>query len=84
MNLTLAVDDRLVEQARKVAESQGKSLNQVIREYLEELTSPSTVAGEMEDAPVFPSTARDDPRGGSSTARRSMSGRSFFDSNLLV
>jgi predicted HicB family RNase H-like nuclease len=35
MNLTLAVDDRLVEQARKVAESQGKSLNQVIREYLE-------------------------------------------------
>jgi hypothetical protein len=49
MNLTLAVDDRLVEQARKVAESQGKSLNQVIREYLEELTSPSTAAGEMEE-----------------------------------
>ena len=49
MNLTLAVDDRLVEQARKVAESQGKSLNQVIREYLEELTSPSTTAGEMEE-----------------------------------
>jgi Family of unknown function (DUF6364) len=49
MNLTLAVDDRLVEQARRVAESQGKSLNQVIREYLEELTSPSTAAGEMEE-----------------------------------
>ena len=46
---TLAVDDRLVEQARKIAESQGKSLNQVIREYLEELTSPSTAAGEMEE-----------------------------------
>jgi hypothetical protein len=49
MNLTLAVEDRLVEQARKIAESQGKSLNQVIREYLEELTSPSTAAGEMEE-----------------------------------
>jgi len=49
MNLTLAVDDRLVEQARKIAESQGKSLNQVIREYLEELTAPSTTAGEMEE-----------------------------------
>jgi len=49
MNLTLAVDDRLVEQARKIAESQGKSLNQVIREFLEELTSPSTAAGEMEE-----------------------------------
>ena len=49
MNLTLAVDERLVEQARKVAESQGKSLNQVIREYLEELASPATAAGEMEE-----------------------------------
>lgn len=49
MNLTLAVDERLVEQARKIAESQGKSLNQVIREFLEELASPSTAAGEMEE-----------------------------------
>ena len=49
MNLTLAVDERLVEQARRIAESQGKSLNQVIREFLEELTSPSTVAEEMEE-----------------------------------
>ncbi|HKH50168.1 MAG TPA: DUF6364 family protein [Thermoanaerobaculia bacterium] len=49
MNLTLAVDERLVEQARKIAESQGKSLNQVIREYLEELASPATVVGEMEE-----------------------------------
>jgi hypothetical protein len=49
MNLTLAVDERLVEQARRIAESQGKSLNQVIREFLEELASPSTAAGEMEE-----------------------------------
>lgn len=49
MNLTLAVDERLVEQARKIAESQGKSLNQIIREYLEELASPATATGEMEE-----------------------------------
>ena len=43
MNLTLAVDDRLVEHARKIAESQGKSLNQVIREFLE--SRPDAAAG---------------------------------------
>lgn len=37
MNLTLAVDPGTVERARKAAESMGKSLNQAIREYLEEL-----------------------------------------------
>jgi hypothetical protein len=39
MNLTLSVDGRLIEEARKVAQSMGKSLNQLIREHLEELTS---------------------------------------------
>ncbi|MBI3400379.1 MAG: MerR family transcriptional regulator [Acidobacteria bacterium] len=39
MNITLSVDERLVVRARKVAKSMGKSLNQVIREHLEDLTS---------------------------------------------
>lgn len=37
MNLTLAVDDQTVERARCVAQTMGKSLNQVVREYLEQL-----------------------------------------------
>ena len=37
MNLTLSVREQLVERARKRAASVGKSLNQVIREYLESL-----------------------------------------------
>lgn len=37
MNLTLAADENTVEKARAVARSMGKSLNQLIREYLEEL-----------------------------------------------
>ena len=39
MNITLSIDERLVTRARKVAKSMGKSLNQVIREHLEALTS---------------------------------------------
>jgi cell fate (sporulation/competence/biofilm development) regulator YlbF (YheA/YmcA/DUF963 family) len=37
MNLTLSVDDQTVAQARRVAQAMNKSLNQVIREYLEQL-----------------------------------------------
>jgi len=37
MNLTLAVDEDVVERARKVAEAQGTSLNALIRRYLEDL-----------------------------------------------
>jgi len=37
MNLTLSVDEQLVEQARKRANALGKSLNQLIRDYLQTL-----------------------------------------------
>jgi hypothetical protein len=39
MNLTLSLDDQLVSRARKKAEALGKSLNQLIRDYLQ------TIAG---------------------------------------
>ena len=38
MNITLSVDEKIVIEARKVATSMGKSLNQIIREDLERLT----------------------------------------------
>ena len=38
VNITLAIDDDLVKSAREVAGAMGKSLNQVVREYLEHLT----------------------------------------------
>ncbi len=37
MNLTLSADRRLVEAARKYARDHGTSLNQLIRDYLENL-----------------------------------------------
>src|SRR5712671_5619168 len=39
MNVTLSLDDQIVTRARKKAEALGKSLNQLIRDYLQ------TVAG---------------------------------------
>lgn len=39
MNLTVSLNEKLVRDARKVAASMGKSLNQLIREYLERLSS---------------------------------------------
>jgi Family of unknown function (DUF6364) len=37
MNLTLSVDEQLVAKARKRASALGKSLNQLIRDYLQTL-----------------------------------------------
>ena len=35
MNVTLSIDEQLVARARKKAEALGKSLNQLIRDYLQ-------------------------------------------------
>ena len=37
MNITLSVDERVADEARKAASAMGKSLNQAVREYLEQL-----------------------------------------------
>jgi len=37
VNVTMSVDERVLERARKKAEALGKSLNQLVREYLERL-----------------------------------------------
>ena len=37
MNVTLSIDEQTVERARKKADALGKSLNQLIREYLQKL-----------------------------------------------
>ena len=40
MTLTLSVDDQLLERARQAAENQGKDLNRLIVEHLEDLAVP--------------------------------------------
>jgi hypothetical protein len=39
MNVTLAIDERLLERAREVARSRRTTLNQLVRDYLERLTA---------------------------------------------
>jgi uncharacterized protein DUF6364 len=42
VNLTLSLDERIVERAREVARQQGTSLNALIREYVQLLANQST------------------------------------------
>jgi antitoxin component of RelBE/YafQ-DinJ toxin-antitoxin module len=37
VNVTLSVDERIAEEARRAAGAMGKSLNQAVRDYLEQL-----------------------------------------------
>ena len=51
MNITLSVDDEVVQKARRRAEQLGTSVNQLVREYLEQLagkSDPARVADEFE------------------------------------
>ena len=38
MNITLSIDDRIVAKARHIASVRGTSLNQLVRDYLDDLT----------------------------------------------
>lgn len=50
MNITLSIDDELIQRARKQAEAMGTSVNQIIRVYLEEFTGKTDAS---EDAAEF-------------------------------
>jgi hypothetical protein len=41
MNITLSVDDGVIEKARKLAHARGTSVNQMVRDYLEGLVRPA-------------------------------------------
>lgn len=43
MNITLSIDDRVVADARRIAADRGTSLNQLVRDYLHELTRTDDV-----------------------------------------
>lgn len=49
MNVTFSVDARTVEQTRDIARSQGKSLNRLIRDYLDFLTQDGDRETEIEE-----------------------------------
>ena len=47
MNITLSVDEAVIKQARKRAEAMGKSLNQMVREYLQQLAGGTDVEDDI-------------------------------------
>jgi hypothetical protein len=49
MNITLSVDQDLVERARKTARAMGKSLNQVIRDHLAYLAGEGEMEAELNE-----------------------------------
>jgi len=48
MNITLSVDERVAESAREAARKMGKSLNQAVRDYLEQLAGQERKATEWQ------------------------------------
>ena len=48
MNITLSVDERIAEEARRAAGAMGKSLNQAVRDYLEQLAGAPQLAAELQ------------------------------------
>jgi len=58
MNITLSVDERIADSARKAAQSMGKSLNQAVRDYLEQLAGSEQIEAEVA---AFERSARSTP-----------------------
>ncbi len=46
-NITLSADEQVLDRARDAARTMGKSLNQVIRDYLEELAGLQSPHGDV-------------------------------------
>jgi hypothetical protein len=47
-NITLSADEDLIEEARRAAKAQNKTLNQLFREWLESYTRPDSAVEQYE------------------------------------
>jgi antitoxin component of RelBE/YafQ-DinJ toxin-antitoxin module len=58
MNITLSVDEQVADRARQAAQAMGKSLNQAVRDYLEQLAGAQQRQAEVE---AFEASVRTTP-----------------------
>jgi hypothetical protein len=58
MNITLSVDEQLVQRARAAAEAMGKSLNQLVREYLASLAASDDADADIAELRELSEVAR--------------------------
>lgn len=63
MKITLSIDKKVAEEARKVAQFMGKSLNQLVRDYLEQLARPDQLTEEIAEFRRLSLESRGDSRG---------------------
>ena len=49
MNITLSIDEQVVTKARHIASVRGTSLNQLVRDYLDELTRHSDMKSVLDE-----------------------------------
>lgn len=63
MNVTLSLDDKLLERARKLAARRGVSLNQMIRDYLSEAAGDPSPADVIAELDALWAEGRGDSRG---------------------
>ena len=61
MNITLSVDEQTVAKARRVAQSMHKSLNQLIRDYLDQLAGQDQAERDAEDFRRLSGKGKPDP-----------------------
>ena len=63
MNLTLSVDDEVVRRVRHQAEALGTSVNQLVRDYLEQLAGTSDRVANAEEFTRLSRLSHGDSRG---------------------
>lgn len=63
MNLTLSVDDETLQKARRRADAMGKSVNQLVREYLEHLAGKSDREALLQEFREMSKHPTGDPKG---------------------
>lgn len=78
MNVTLSIDDDLLARARSFAEQRGGSLNQIIRDYLAELTAREGRGAALEELERLW-----DEEPGSSGGKRTWTRESLYDRAVL-
>jgi len=61
MNITLSVDEQTVEKARRMAQAMHKSLNQLVREYLEQLPCQDRAERDADEFRRLSGQVRPDP-----------------------
>jgi hypothetical protein len=63
MNVTLSLDDEVVVEARRRAEAMGTSVNQLVREYLEQFTGKSDPKADVQEFLRLSELSQGDSRG---------------------